>query len=146
MRVSGEWLVCDDGVTRPTVRAYVRGQGDRLHSDDFLIDSGADRTALGAQLWRRLQLTAEQPGGGSALLGVGGGAAFVVARTVVELVRDDGRSVAVQGEFAAFTDPQATDLSILGRDVLDHFDIILSRRRNEVLLLATVHRYQVLTG
>ena len=44
---------------------------------------------------------------------------------------------------AAFTDPAAADLSILGRDVLDHFDVIVSRRRNEVLLLATNHRYQI---
>jgi hypothetical protein len=29
-----------------------------------------------------------------------------------------------------------TDLSILGRDVLNHFDVILTRRRNEVPLLA----------
>ena len=36
-----------------------------------------------------------------------------------------------------------TDLSILGRDVLNHFDLILSRRRNEVLLLAPNHHYRV---
>ena len=39
--------------------------------------------------------------------------------------------------------PTATDLSILGRDVLNHFDVILSRRNNEVLLLAPNHRYRV---
>jgi hypothetical protein len=32
---------------------------------------------------------------------------------------------------------------ILGRDVLDNFDVILSRRRNEVLLLAPNHHYEV---
>ena len=64
-------------------------------------------------------------------------------RTVVVLTCD-GRSVAhMRGEFAAFTDPSATDLSILGRDVLNHFDVILSRRRNEVLLLAPNHQYRV---
>ncbi len=39
-------------------------------------------------------------------------------------------------------DDAAADMSILGRDVLDHFDLLLSRRRNEVLLLATNHRYR----
>jgi hypothetical protein len=34
-------------------------------------------------------------------------------------------------------------MSILGRDVLDHFDRIVSRRQNEVLLLATNHKYRV---
>ena len=39
--------------------------------------------------------------------------------------------------YAAFTDPSATDLSILGRDILNWFDLILGRQRKEVLLLAT---------
>ena len=42
-----------------------------------------------------------------------------------------------------FTDSTATDRSILGRDVLNHFDVILSRRQNEVLLLAPNHSYRV---
>jgi hypothetical protein len=44
----------------------------------------------------------------------------------------------VQGQFAAFTDPAASDLSVLGRDVLDHFDLIVSKRRNDVLILAGI--------
>jgi hypothetical protein len=36
------------------------------------------------------------------------------------------------------------DYSILGRDVLDHFDVILSRPRSEVLLLSGNHQYQVI--
>ena len=51
--------------------------------------------------------------------------------------------VRVRGEFAGFTDPTATDLSILGRDVLDHFDVLISRRHNEILLLAPRHRYRI---
>jgi hypothetical protein len=34
-------------------------------------------------------------------------------------------------------------MSVLGRDVLVQFDVILSRRRNEVLLLAPNHQYRV---
>ena len=40
-------------------------------------------------------------------------------------------------------DVDATDLSVLGRDVVDHFDVLLSRRRNEVVLLAQRHRSRV---
>jgi hypothetical protein len=40
----------------------------------------------------------------------------------------------------------ATDLSVLGRDVLDHFDVLLSRRRNEVVFLAQRHHYRVEQG
>jgi hypothetical protein len=49
----------------------------------------------------------------------------------------------MRGEFAGFTDPTATDLSILGRDVLDHFDVLISRRRNEIWLLAPRHGYRI---
>ena len=63
--------------------------------------------------------------------------------TVLEFAIQDGPPARVRGQFAAFTEPTATDLSILGRDVLNHFDLILSRRNNEVLLLAPNHRYRV---
>jgi hypothetical protein len=80
-----------------------------------------------------------------ALQGIGGASDFVVVATTLELTREDGVPVRVSGTFAAFTDPTATDLSILGRDVLEHFDVIVSRRRNQVLLLAGNHRYQVIS-
>jgi hypothetical protein len=54
-----------------------------------------------------------------------------------------GTHARIQGDIWAFTDPAASDMSILGRDVLDHFDVIVSRRNNEVLLLATNHQYQI---
>jgi hypothetical protein len=74
---------------------------------------------------------------------VGGTQAFVVLRAPLTLYAEDGSPARIQGDFAAFTDPAAADLSILGRDVLDHFDLIVSRRRNEVLLLAVNHDYRV---
>lgn len=55
----------------------------------------------------------------------------------------DGGPAVVREQFAAFTDPQVTDLSVMGRDVLNNFDVIVSRPRNEVLLLAPRHCYQV---
>ena len=42
-------------------------------------------------------------------------------KTVVELTNDGGGPARIRGEFAAFTDAMATDLSILGRDVLTEF-------------------------
>ena len=52
MLVRGEWQLRDDGVVRPIVRARVGGDGSPL-SEDFLVDSGADRSVLGAVLVRR---------------------------------------------------------------------------------------------
>lgn len=146
MRIAGEWLLCDDAVTRPVVRAQVVGASGTPVIERFLIDSGADRTVFRAALVQRLQLPVSHPPPRMALVGVGGVSDFVFVTTAMELPRDDGGLVRVRGEFTAFADPLATDLSILGRDVLDNFDVILSRRRDEVLFLAANHQYHVAQG
>ena len=143
MLIAGEWQVGDDGVLRPLVRAAVSGIDGRLVADDFLIDSGADRTVLSAALLARLSLPTRSAPSGSILSGIGGGCTFVLVTSAVEFIREDGGVVRVRGEFAGFTDPTATDLSILGRDVLDNFDLIISWRRSEVLLLAPRHYYRI---
>jgi hypothetical protein len=83
---------------------------------------------------------------GVSLKGIGGGSPYVVVTTTLEFTRDDGGRVRIRGDFAAFTDPTATDMSILGRDVLDIFDVIISRSRKAVLLLTGNHRYQVISS
>jgi hypothetical protein len=143
MLIAGEWQMFDDGITRPTVRVHVLGGEGKLIGEDFLIDTGADRTAFGAAFLSRLRLPAQNVHADFTLSGIGGSSDFVLVPTVIELLRDDGRSARVHGEFAAFTDPAATDLSVLGRDVLDNFDLIISRRRNEIFLLAPRHQYRV---
>ncbi|HJY82218.1 MAG TPA: aspartyl protease family protein [Candidatus Binatia bacterium] len=143
MLIAGEWQLFDDGVTRPTVRAKVLGGDGSPIVDDFLIDTGADRTVFRAALLARLRLPATNAPPDSTLSGIGGTSAFVLVTTVIEFVRDDGGPVRVRGEFAGFTDPAATDLSVLGRDVLDNFDLIISRRRSEILLLAPRHHYRL---
>jgi len=143
MVLTGLWLVCDDGITRPVIRAKVLGDDGIHHAENFLIDSGADRTVLSAALLRQLGSSADQTIPEFTLQGVGGASHSVLVRTVLEFPRTDGNPARVRGEYAAFTNPEATDLSILGRDVLDIFDLIVSRRRNEVLLLAGNHQYRV---
>ncbi|HEV8717919.1 MAG TPA: hypothetical protein VGX03_34520 [Candidatus Binatia bacterium] len=143
MLIIGEWKLRDDGVTRPIVQASVRGSGGNLVAADFLIDSGADRTVFSAALPRRLRLPATNAQPDFSLTGIGGTSDFVLVTTVLEFTGADGRPVRVRGEFAGFTDPAATDLSVLGRDVLDNFDLIISRRRNEILLLAPRHQYRI---
>ena len=68
---------------------------------------------------------------------------YVIVESTIELTRDDGGPAVVRGKFAAVTDPLATDLSVMGRDVLNNFDVIVSRPKNEVLLLAPRHCYQI---
>lgn len=143
MLIAGEWKLRDDGVMRPIVRARVLGSNGSLVSEDFLIDSGADRTVLSATLLARLPLLARSAQPDFTLSGIGGTTTFVSVTTVMEFVRDDGALARVRGEFAGFTDPTATDLSILGRDVLDHFDVIISRQRGAIWLLAPRHQYRI---
>lgn len=143
MQIIGEWLLCSDGVFRPIVRAQVEGMAVGFIDEHFLVDNGADRTVFSADLVARLQLPVKQPSGGTALMGIGGGSDYVLLTTAIEFTRDDGGPTRVRGEFAAFTDPLASDMSILGRDVLNNFDVIISRPRNEVLLLAPNHYYHV---
>jgi hypothetical protein len=51
--------------------------------------------------------------------------------------------VTVQGPFGAFTDPISSDISVLGRDVTNNFDVIYSFSQRQVTLLAPPHGYQI---
>jgi hypothetical protein len=143
MLVTGEWQLRDDGVVWPIMRAKVLGRAGNLTAENSLIDSGADRTVLSAVLLARLQLPIQSADPSVTLSGIGGTSEFVLVTTVVAFMHDGGGLVRIRGEFAGFTDPKATDVSVLGRDVLDNFDLIIGRHRNEILLLAPRHRYRI---
>lgn len=146
MVIEGSWELCDDGQTRPILRGSVRAADGALVAEDFLIDSGADRTVFSATLAARLQLPGQPLSPGSALCGVGGRTDAVLVSSSLHFLTDAGQPVRIHGEFASFTDPEATDLSILGRDVSDHFDLLLSRRKNQVVLLAGEQCFRVAQG
>ena len=119
-------------------------QDGSLVTDVFLIDSGADRTILSGAVFNKLRWPATVlPSPPRHLSGITGGSSFVLVSTAIELPRRDGPPFRLTSDFAALTDPTATDLSLLGRDVLDQFDVILSRKRNEILLLRPIHQYAV---
>jgi hypothetical protein len=143
MRIVGEWFVCPDGALRPVCKGYAADAAGIEHEERFLVDSGADATVFTAGFVQRLGLPSQAFPAGVGLSGLGGAQASVLVRTTLTLYADDGSPARIQGAIAAFTDPAAADMSILGRDVLNHIDLILSRRRNEVLLLAANHGYQI---
>jgi hypothetical protein len=93
MLILGEWQLFDDDVTRPLVRAKVRGNDEHLVTDDFLIDSGADRIVFSVALLAQLHLPTTTAPPGFTLSGVGRTSEFVLVTTVMEFVRDDGGSV-----------------------------------------------------
>jgi hypothetical protein len=91
-----------------------------------------------------LNLPANQRLDGSRLAGIGGTGESVLVTSLIEFTRDDGQTVRVRGEYEAFTARQVVDLSILGRDVLNNFDVIVSRPRDEILLLHGRRQYRVI--
>ena len=143
MRIVGNWFLFEDGEHRPILRAKVQTCRGTTVAEQFLVDTGADRTVFSATLLGQLGLPTRVAPADERLLGIGGAAPYVMIETAIELTRDDGGPAIVRGMFTAFTDVLTTDLSVIGRDVLNNFDLIVSRARGEVLLLAPRHSYQV---
>jgi hypothetical protein len=143
MIVAGEWYPCPDGITRPIVYGSVSVPDGTMLGIRFLVDCGADQTMFTA--WQTRQLVPEGDGTPSRVAGIGGFADSVTVETAVTLGSRGGSSVRLRGRFGGFVASDESELAILGRDVLDQFHVILSRRRDEVLLLFSNHDYQVIT-
>jgi hypothetical protein len=145
MIIAGKWHLFPDGITRPVVSGAVGPVNGPLVDTQFLVDSGADRTVLSRQTLDGLPASA-QTGSGAAVAGVAGQAGCVVVQTILHFTREDGTTVRVHGAFPAFLALDASDIDILGREVLNNFEVILSYPRQEVLLLAPNHSYQIVTA
>ncbi|HEV3443270.1 MAG TPA: hypothetical protein VG099_01450 [Gemmataceae bacterium] len=141
MLISGRWLLCDDDIIRPIIEATVLAANGVWLPVEFLADVGADRTVFAAPLLAALALPAmpaPQPLGG-----VGGAVATVCIDTQIRLPRHDGGAVLFQGRFAAFTDPESLDMSVLGRDISNLFAVIVDRPGDVVCLLGQRHKYTI---
>ena len=143
MRIDGKWTLFSDGVSRPTIDGQLVGQLDQLFDVRFLVDCGADRTVLTHGLLEQLQLSPRPPVDGTFIRGISGQTDYVNIQSILVLRTSEGGIAKVRGEFLGLTDPAASDLCVLGRDVTDNFDLILSRRRADVMLLAPAHEYRV---
>jgi hypothetical protein len=141
MRINRLWLLCDDGVVRPVIRGEVlSADGSRVQAF-FLVDTAADRTDFSQDVLAALQLPAGLPT--ESLSGVGGTTPSVIIQTQVEFPREHGSPVVFRGPFAAFTDPEALDMSVLGRDIMNLFALIADRPQDVVCLLSQRHYYSI---
>jgi predicted aspartyl protease len=141
MVISGEWKVEEDGIARPIIEVGVALGNETPVNEPFLVDTGADRSVFTSRLLAKLPQ--DRTAAGTTLIGLGGQSDSFTLEATIQLETVAGAKVTIRGQFAAIRQGSELDISILGRDVLSNFDTIVSRRRNEVLLLAGNHAYAV---
>jgi predicted aspartyl protease len=141
MRFDGEWLECDDGIIRPVMRAEILAGDGTWRSVELLVDTGADRTVISANVLEALNLRAAEPR--DRIGGVGGLVDSVNVRTQIMLTRNDGQKATFRGDYVACTEVEALDMTVLGRDLLDMFAVIVDRRADVVALIGGQHSYTV---
>jgi predicted aspartyl protease len=142
MIIPGEWQRLEGGALRPTVKVRVQARDGNFIERHFLVDTGADRTVLCRATLSALP-TVEVPETGGMVGGIGGVAGATLVDVTLIFHKDDGSNASVGGPYVAFLAPDASDEDILGRDVLNNFDVVTSFRRREVLLLAPPHSASV---
>ena len=137
----GEWHLCDDEVVRPIFRGEVLAGDGSWRAVEFLLDTGADRTVFSANVLETLTLRSRKPD--EKVGGIGGIVDSVIVGTEIRLTREDDSKVIFRGEYAACTQQEALDMSVLGRDILEMFAVIVDRSHDLVCLLGARHRYRI---
>jgi Retroviral aspartyl protease len=142
MRINGSFERTPSGVLLPVLSASVRRADGGWASCDFLLDTGAERTVFCFEDFDKLGIEGTQTSG-FFIQGIGGRAGSRDLDTQIRLLRTDGQFAPLNGPFMACTDPAAADMSVLGRDLLYHFAVLMDRSRDVVCLLHGVGTYQL---
>jgi hypothetical protein len=141
MLLRGLWHLCDDGIVRPVIRGEVEAENGPWVQVPFLVDTAADRTVFSADILAALRLPPLIAS--DRLSGVGGSAASVVVQSQIQFLREDGSPIRLHGQYAAFIEQEALDMSVLGRDITNLFAVIVDRPRDFVALLGQRHQYVI---
>ena len=141
MLLSSQWLLCPDAIVRPVIRGEIQAADGSWVEAPFLVDTAADCTAFTAALLAVLSLPPLAPS--QQLGGVGGVSPSVIVETQIQLARENNGRVLFRGQFAAFKDLEALDMSVLGRDITNLFAVIADRPRDVVCLLGQRHTYTI---
>jgi hypothetical protein len=143
MLFQGTWELSDSGIPYPQLLAKILNLDGEEDLFPFLVDTGAEVTVFNSTVFEFLKLDTDDLQE-SLVEGVGGGEKVVQFPTEILLERETGVWISFQGNFRAFPDPNDLETSILGRDVLNHFAVIVDRPGEAVNLLHGNHRYAVL--
>jgi hypothetical protein len=141
MLIEGRWLLCDDSIIRPALECEVLATDGSWIKAEFLVDSGGDRTVITAPFLSALALPWKP-----AVLqlgGVGGTATTVTVDTHIRFALQGGGRIVFQGNFAGFTQADALDMNVLGRDILNLFAAIIDRPADVMCLIGHGHRYTI---
>ena len=141
MRFDGEWVQCDDGIVRPVLEAEILAGDGSWRRLELLVDTGADRTVLSADVW--LALDIEPTDKAVQLGGVGGLVPSVRFRSQFGFRRHDGKVAMFRGEYAACLEPDVLDMSVLGRDITDMFALIADKKNDRLTLIGGNHSYSI---
>ncbi len=126
---------------RPVIRGRILTSRGLWMRVPFLVDTGADQTVLAAPILAALSL---QPRAAQGQIGgVGGIVSSVLVETQIQLRRETGNAVVFRGQYRAVTEVAALDISVLGRDILGLFAVVVDQPGNVVCLLGQRHRYTI---
>ncbi len=65
--------------------------------------------------------------------------------TRIRLPHDDGGTAIFRGDYAAFTRLEALDMSVIGRDIMEMFAVLVDRLGDVVTLIRQPHHYTIET-
>jgi hypothetical protein len=136
------WSSTDSARIFPAIDAEFENPFGLRQKFSFLIDTGADATILN---WEVLLFSDVDLDSLPRLnvSGVGGLVEVLVVNTQFWLRRENNARINFPGSFRAFPDPNDLETSILGRDVLNHFAVIVDRPGDNVSLLHGNHHYTI---
>jgi hypothetical protein len=142
MRINGYWARTTSGHTLPMFTIGVLRADGRWEDIRFFLDTGAERTVLCFDDFDLLGIEGT-PADDLEFEGIGGRTPGRTLNTKFQFARTDGQTVVMNGPFAALSEPAASDLSILGRDILYNFALVMDRQSGVLCLLHGAGEYQL---
>ena len=128
---------------RPLVNVGVQLPGTlrKIRSVSFLVDTGADRTLLSYEDAHRLRVSYANRGNPVRCSGVGGPVGVFPERAVLIFKGTVGRLLMLELEIGILQRvPDAESIpSLLGRDLLDEFRLVVDRRAEELMPMRISH-------
>ncbi|HET6572327.1 MAG TPA: hypothetical protein VFG68_01905 [Fimbriiglobus sp.] len=144
MLILGSWEQQEDGIERPILRGEVAAPDGSWVGVPFLVDTGADRTVISAPYYAALVPAGVEPT--DSLVGIGGVCRAVILTTTIQLYTADVRPMPFRGQFRVFAEPDASEMSVLGRDILNLFAVVVDHGGRKVCLVRDRHRCVILEG